>query len=60
MKRLDKPESAAFLNCRVTLFLKDPFFQIIHTGKLVKNSRTFQGPLNYYYGYQGLQISEKY
>ena len=30
MNRLNKTESAVFLYCRLALFLKDPFFQIIH------------------------------
>ena len=29
MKRLNKTESAVSLYCRFSLFLKDPFFQII-------------------------------
>ena len=29
MNRLNKTESAVFLYCRFSLFLKDPFFQII-------------------------------
>ena len=29
MKRLNKTESAVFLYCRFSLFLKDPFFKII-------------------------------
>ena len=30
MNRLNKTESAVFLYCRFSLFMKDPFFQIIH------------------------------
>ena len=29
MNRLNKTESAVFLYCRISLFRKDPFFQII-------------------------------
>ena len=29
MKRLNKTAPAVFLNCRFSLFLRDPFFQII-------------------------------
>ena len=29
LNRLNKTESAVLLNCRFSLFLKDPFFQII-------------------------------
>ena len=32
MNRLDKTESAVFLYCRLSLFLMDPFFQIIFLG----------------------------
>ena len=31
MNRLNKTESAVFLYCRFSVFLKDPFFQIILT-----------------------------
>ena len=33
MNRLNLTESAVFLYCRFSLFLKDPFFQIIHYKK---------------------------
>ena len=40
MNRLDKTESAVFFSCSFSLFLRDPFFQIIYT-KAYKFSEKF-------------------
>ena len=50
MNRLNKTESAVFLNCMLTLFLKDPFFRLFTCHiqepdyRKLKKKNSFLGP----------------
>ena len=47
MNRLNKTDSAVSLYCRFSLFLKDPFFQVIH-GSAEKSNLDQISHISYY------------